>query len=110
MPIAGAPSDNTTLVAILDALRREGFEGDMFVTDDGELRCGRCRHTAPPSAMDVHAIRRVEGASDPADMAAVLALVCSSCGSRGTAVVRFGPEAGPGDAAVLLGVEDHRAD
>jgi hypothetical protein len=110
MPIAGAPSDNTTLVAILAAFEQDGFAGDMFVTDDGEVRCGACRHTVAPADMEVHAIRRVEGASDPADMAAVLALVCEECGARGTAIVRFGPEASAGDAAVLAGLEDHRLD
>lgn len=110
MPIAGAPSDNTTIVAILDALRQEGFDGDVFVTDDGLLRCGSCRHEVPPAEMDVYAIRRVEGASDVADMAAVLALVCDACGHRGTSIVRFGPEATAGEAAVLRELDDHRPD
>src|SRR3546814_13811784 len=41
-------------------------------------------------------------------MAAVLATTCPGCGVHGTAVVRYGPEAGPGDSAVLLAIEDHR--
>ena len=110
MPIAGAPSDNTTLVAILQRMAADGYAGDVFITDDGLLRCGACRHTMAPYDMEVHAIRRLEGASDPADMAAVLALVCERCGAKGTAVVRFGPEASAGDAAVLAGLEDHRPD
>src|SRR3546814_12343101 len=41
-------------------------------------------------------------------MAAVLATNCPGCGVHVTAVVRYGPEAGPGDSAVLLAIEDHR--
>jgi hypothetical protein len=40
-------------------------------------------------------------------MAAVLAMTCPACGRHGTAVLRFGPEAGPGDAA-LLAAHDER--
>lgn len=108
MPIAGAPSDNTTVVAILDDLGELGYRGDMYVTDDGQVRCGACRSLFDPEDMQVDLIRRVEGASDPADMAAVLALVCEDCGARGTAIVRFGPEASAGDARVLRQLDDHR--
>lgn len=107
-PMPGVPSDST-IVGLLAELRDDGFAGDMFVTDDAMVRCGSCRHEAPPSDFEMHAIRRIEGASDPADEAAVLALTCRVCGSRGTAVVRYGPEAGPQDAAVLQAVEDLRS-
>jgi len=39
-------------------------------------------------------------------MAAVLSMTCGSCGSRGTAILRFGPEASPGEAAVLVTMEE----
>jgi hypothetical protein len=48
----------------------------------------------------------VEGASDPADMLAVVALVCPICKTHGTLVVGYGPEAGPDDAEVLSGLGD----
>ncbi len=108
LPVAGAPSDNTTLVAVLDGLGRDGFTGDLFVTDEGRVRCGSCRVETAPEDLSLDRLRRVEGASDPADMAAVLAITCPHCGARGTAVVRFGPEAGPADATVLKALDDRR--
>jgi hypothetical protein len=38
----------------------------------------------------------------------VLALVCPGCGARGTAIVRFGPEAEAYEADLLLALEDLR--
>jgi hypothetical protein len=106
---AGVPSDNTTLVAVLAAAERDGFTGDFFVTEDARLRCGTCRDDHDPAAVELRGLRRIEGASDPADMAAVLSLVCPHCQARGTAVVRFGPEAGPQDDEVLRVLEDRRS-
>lgn len=95
-------------MSVLEELRSLGFTGDMFVTSSARVRCGSCRHEADPSQLELHAIRRIEGASDPADEAAVLALACTVCGLRGTAVVRFGPEASREDDEVLRKVEDLR--
>ena len=43
------PSDYTTLVEVLDAYRRDGWDGDVTVTEDGRLRCGACRHEVDPA-------------------------------------------------------------
>jgi len=104
----GAPSDNTTLVAILEALAAEGFDQDMFVTPEAQLRCGACHRDTAPSDLVLGRMRRIEGASDPADMAAVLGITCGHCGARGTAVVRYGPEAEPQDDEVMLALDDQR--
>jgi hypothetical protein len=108
MPEPGAPSDNTTLVEILEALRTDGYDGDFDVRDGAVLRCRQCGAELPAATVGAERIRRLEGASDPADMAAVLALRCTECGTRGTAVVRFGPEADEADAAVLSALDDAR--
>ena len=107
-PVPGAPSDNTTLVTLLAALAEAGYTGDLFVTAEGRLRCGSCHQDVDPAGLQLDELRRIEGASDPADMAAVLGITCSHCGAKGTAVVRYGPEAGPQDAAVLLALDDRR--
>lgn len=106
-PIPGVPVDRT-LMSVLEELRAEGFTGDMIVTTTAHVRCGSCHHEADPSRLELNALRRIEGASDPSDEAAVLALTCSVCGAKGTAVVRFGPEASPQDDEVLHKVEDLR--
>ena len=103
----GVPGDRT-LSEVLADLVAEGFSEDVLVREDGQLCCRGCGHCVAAEDMQLRALRRIEGASDPADMAAVLGLECPACGTRGTAVVRFGPETGPGDEIVLQHLEDHR--
>jgi uncharacterized membrane protein len=97
-----------TLVQVLDGLRAEGYGGSFLVDDAGMVSCCDCGSTVEPRAVELDGLRRLEGASDPSDMAAVLAVRCGRCGMRGSIVVRYGPEAGPGDSALLLGVGTER--
>jgi hypothetical protein len=106
--VAGAPSDNRTMVGILDRLSGAGYSGDFRVSSAGTLVCGSCRHEMDASAAELDQLCRLEGASDPADMAAVLALTCPSCGAKGTCVVKYGPDAEPEEVEVLLAVDDKR--
>ena len=105
----GVPSDNTTLVSVLAALSTDGFDSDFFVTQEARLRCGTCRADLQPTEVGMHGLRRLEGASDPADMAVVLCLECPRCGAKGTAVARYGPEAAPYEHEVLAAVDDQRS-
>lgn len=107
---AGAPSDYTTIVDVLAEFAEEGLVETFWVTADGQIRCGACHHLEDPATMQLVALRRFEGASDPDDEAAVLGLVCPECGARGTSVVKYGPGATEGELAVLRAVEDHRRD
>lgn len=107
-PIPGTPTDASTLIEAIDRLKAMGFTRDMFVTRDAVVRCGSCEHDAAPSELDLHHLIRLEGVSDPADMSAVLGLECRVCGMKGTAVVRYGPEAEPHDVAVLRAIDDQR--
>jgi hypothetical protein len=106
----GAPSDYTTVVDVLAELAERGYAATFWVTEDGQIRCGECRHTAEPASMQLTGLRRLEGASDPDDEVAVLALVCGHCGARGTSVVKYGPGSSEGELRVLAAVEDHRRD
>ncbi|HJR24210.1 MAG TPA: hypothetical protein VJ804_01970 [Acidimicrobiales bacterium] len=103
----GVPGDRT-LTEVLAGLSEEGFTEDVLVREDGQLCCARCGHCVAAEDMQLRALRRLEGASDPSDMAAVLGLECPACGMRGTAIVRFGPEAGPGEEIVLQHLDDQR--
>jgi hypothetical protein len=98
----------SSLVEILTSYAAAGFTTDVFVTDEGGLECGGCGAVSAADSVDVHSIRRLEGASDPADMSAVLAVVCPKCGARATAVLRFGPEATEAEATVLAETRDRR--
>jgi hypothetical protein len=107
-PQPGVP-DDVTLVQVLSELRDQGYDMDFFVDEDnGSVCCGACRACQSPTEVQLDGLRRLEGASDPADMAAVLALSCATCGRKGTAVVRFGPEASAGEAILLRHLDDLR--
>lgn len=101
----GAPSDNTTLVAVLARHAEAGFDANVVINEDGKLRCPGCRTESDPSDVELDSMRRMEGASDPDDMLAVLAVTCPSCGEKGVAVLHYGPTATPGDVAVLRAIE-----
>jgi hypothetical protein len=106
--VPGVPGDNTTMSLIIRDYEAAGFDAPMDIGDGGSVGCDVCGTSTPPGEIVLHSLRRVEGASDPADMAAVAAVECPSCGARGVVVARFGPEASPDDAAFLLGVRDRR--
>lgn len=109
MSITPTPSDNTTLTAVLAGYAAAGFDGD-FVVDGEQVRCQTCQAVASPSDLELHSLRRLEGASDPADMSAILALSCPGCGRQGTMVVRFGPEASAAEGDLLRDAQDRRFD
>lgn len=100
-PVPGVPSDNTTLVAVLDGIAEEGYDGDFFVTGDGLLHCAQCGVELDASRFEVDAVRRMEGASDPDDMVAVVVARCPACAAAGTAVVGLGPTAQGEEHAVM---------
>jgi hypothetical protein len=70
--------------------------------EDSMVECATCHARTPANHMvGDHRLYRLEGASDPDDMVAVAALRCPSCGTRGTLVLKFGPEASAEEADVL---------
>ena len=107
MSITPTPSDNTTLTAVLASYASAGFDGE-FGVDGDVVRCHTCEATSSPAELQVHSLRRLEGASDPADMSAVLATSCPRCGQQGTIVVMFGPESSPAEVDLLQQANDAR--
>jgi hypothetical protein len=104
----GAPGDNTTLVEVLQGYEDAGWTTAFEVLEDGSVRCGTCQTVTAPSSLEIYSLRRLEGASDPADMLAVLAVRCPSCGGRGVIVVNFGPEMTEGQVRLMHEAEDRR--
>jgi hypothetical protein len=98
-----------TLRDVLARYEREGFPGHFGAREGGRIRCFACSAEFPPDEAHLETLHRLEGASDPADMLAVLPLSCPRCGARGTLVVNFGPEAALEDSEVLaaLPAPDH---
>lgn len=100
--------DPSSVTAILAEFEGQGYRGQFAAREGARLLCFTCstEHDAATTAMT--ALRRTEGASDPDDMLAIVALTCPSCQSKGTAVLNYGPEAPMADAEVLRALEDDR--
>jgi hypothetical protein len=104
------PGDETTMTDVLEGYAQGGFDSSFVVTDDSELECVECGAVSSPADVSMSSLRRLEGASDPDDMVAVVAITCPACGSRGTAVLGYGPMATVQDSEVVKGLKDDRAD
>ncbi len=102
--------EGTTLTEVLDAYQEAGFATAFTVTSDAMLECNSCHQVAWPSDVAMSSLRRLEGASDPDDMMAVVAITCPHCSAQGTTTLGFGPAASPQDSDVMAGLRDHRDD
>jgi hypothetical protein len=89
-------TEATTLTEVLDGYSAAGYDGSFTVV---AVAAGE----APMASL-----RRLEGASDPDDMLAVVALTCPRCGNQGTVVLGFGPSATSEDGDVLAAFRDDR--
>jgi hypothetical protein len=96
------PAYGATLTEIIATLEAAGFKGQMAARAGGMLKCLTCREESLANEFTLGAMRRTEGASDPDDMLAVVGLTCPRCGTQGTAVLGYGPEADPDDAEVVV--------
>jgi len=95
------PSDNTTLVEVIAGYRQAGFVTEFWVESDSKVRCDECQSVLDSNRLPIRSMRRLEGASDPADMAVVIATSCPVCGADGTMVLGYGPMASGEDADVM---------
>jgi hypothetical protein len=97
----GVARDATTLAEVVDAYASAGFVGSFRAVRDGRITCLACRSMLDAATLRPVSMRRLEGASDPADMLAIVALVCPVCAARGTLVLGYGPDATAEDSDVL---------
>lgn len=102
--------EGATLLDVLEAYSEAGFNTSFSVTEDAQLQCGSCQAVCAPAEVQMDSMRRLEGASDPADMLAVVALTCPKCGAQGTASLGFGPVASGEDSDVFGALRDRRGD
>jgi hypothetical protein len=99
---AEAPGDATSLVDIETRYERRGQPlVQHVVTEHADVMCGACGVMAPPETVGRPWRHRLEGASDPGDMATASGVTCPRCGALGMLVLRNGPEASAVDAEVL---------
>ena len=102
--------DPITLAEAMGRFEAGGFTGQFGAREAGQVLCFGCRTESPAEKVELSALIRTEGASDPADMVAVAALCCPHCGAKGTVALKYGPEATPEDSEVLGRLDDVRVE
>ena len=100
--------DAVTVSELVAAYERQGYVMSFGVEPEGNVRCGSCRTVSPAADVQVDAMSRAEGPSDPADMAMVAVVTCPWCSVAGVLVVGYGPSASPEDADVAVDLSDER--
>jgi hypothetical protein len=99
------PSD-VTITSVLDAYRADGYEVEYAVENDVLVDSGG--REIDPADVVVESMRRLEGASDPADNLVIAAITTRDGKERGTVILRFGPEASEAEAFLLHASDDRR--
>jgi hypothetical protein len=99
------PSD-VTLTSVLEAYRADGYDVEYAVEND--VLVDASGREIDPADVVVESMRRLEGASDPADNLVVAAITTRDGKERGTVILRFGPEASEAEALLLQASDDRR--
>jgi hypothetical protein len=103
MPVGiGGETGDASIDEVVAQFEEAGHTGQMAARAGGRLLCFTCRVASDATAVGLVALRRMEGASDPADMLAVAALTCPNCGAKATVVLGYGPESSEDDSDVLV--------
>lgn len=97
-----------TITEVMAEYEAQGFDAQFMPGDGGGLRCLTCNNNVPADEIGLAALRRVEGVSDPDDMAAIAAVECPRCGARGTIALKYGPSASVEEAEILGHLENVR--
>jgi len=108
MKSRGGETGGLTLRDAISYYESRGYRGQFGARDEGKVICFACQSRMDAALIRLDSLRRVEGASDPADMALVAALRCPNCGSWGTGTFTFGPMASPEDNEAIRKMEDIR--
>jgi hypothetical protein len=107
LPEPSNPSDAVTVTELIATSVQQGFTEEFVLTPDG-IRCRGCGELSPPNDYGFESLRRLEGASDPDDSQAVLAVHCPVCDAAGSLVVNYGPAASAEEADALAAMQDRR--
>lgn len=99
-----------TLLGDAEAARDRGYTEQFVVRDDGDVDCGHCGQALNPAAILVDHFRRLEGASDAADLAMSAWVECPVCGARGVLTLGYGPNSSESEGRVLDNLSLRRAD
>ena len=95
-----------SLTSCLNKMVSDGYDKDFGVTDEG-MKCLQTDTFYNPQDVNIVNFFRFEGVSDPADMA-VLYVIETSDGTKGTLIDAFGTYSDPNVNNFLLEVEKIR--
>jgi hypothetical protein len=104
--------DNPASPAIrdLDTCLKElatlGFANTASVKPGARVACGCCDHTVPAREIEILAVRRLEGPTDPAEARIILGLQCKGCHHKSALALTYGPAASSEDADVLQNLDE----
>jgi hypothetical protein len=82
-------------------LQQEGFGGQFGAREGAQVLCFACHLEFGAASLNADRGRRVEGESDPADMAILVPVTCPHCGTAGALALQFGPMASAEESDVL---------
>lgn len=99
------PESPSTVVDALERFATEGWTHNHVARPGAVMKCGKCTEESPTSTLDVDALHRLEGASDPDEMQIVLGITCPHCAAKGAVVVAYGPSAGETDAEFVVDLD-----
>jgi hypothetical protein len=98
---SSSQSSSSTVVELLKGLADDGYTSEFGVVEGAKAKCFTCRNELSAAEMQVDATKRIEGESDPDDMAVVMGVVCGQCGAKGALVAEYGPESSVESADLL---------
>ncbi len=104
-PDIDAAAGADTLIGVLHQATEAGYGTQLMARQDGQLECAACGRHSDAERFLAAGYRRLEGASDAADMMLVAWGRCPHCGQGGTVILGYGPNAGPSDEAVLASID-----
>lgn len=90
-----------TLIGVLADATAAGYTATFVIEPGAAITCRTCGTRSPASALEVASYRRLEGASDAADMMLVALTACPACGARGAITVGYGPNTHENEAELL---------
>lgn len=88
-------------VEVEQHLQQEGFGGQFGARDGGRVLCFTCHREFGAERLDADRARRVEGESDPSDMAILVPVICPHCHTPGTLALQFGPMSSAEESEVI---------
>lgn len=104
----GGETGGLTIMDALEVYEERGYKSQFGAREGGTIKCFTCGEATSADRVEMDSLRRIEGVSDPADEAIVVALHCPACSARGTLTLMYGAAASPEENDALRLLKDAR--